>query len=139
MASVPVPSGDSSEVARVAETSYRERLIESFTPLPLRHAVAHAEPVNMEHGTDSVALLWLDIAGSTRIADIFVDQDYRRQGIGAELVETMLEWFADEGIRNVEWQVAAADAGALEFWSALDGLAIMVRMRMMLADDEDEE
>ncbi|MBN1564421.1 MAG: GNAT family N-acetyltransferase, partial [Anaerolineae bacterium] len=73
------------------------------------------------------------------IADIFVDRAYRRQGIGAALVEDMLDWFADEDIRSVEWQTAAADANALEFWSAMDGLAIMVRMRMELNFEDDDD
>ncbi len=71
------------------------------------------------------------------IADIFVDRAYRRLGIGSELVEALLEWFAEAGIHSVEWQTAAADSAALDFWSAMDGLAIMVRMRMELEFDED--
>ena len=54
-----------------------ERLIESFTPLPLRRSLAIGEPVEGEPGDGPVALLWLDIVGSTRIADLFVESGPR--------------------------------------------------------------
>jgi len=43
----------------------------SFTPLPLRRALAASDGVAHVSTDDSVALLWLDIAGSTGIADSF--------------------------------------------------------------------
>jgi ribosomal protein S18 acetylase RimI-like enzyme len=66
------------------------------------------------------------------IADVYVDPEYRRQGIARRLVETISEWLAEEGVRHVEWQVATANADGIRFWEALGGRAITVRMRMGL-------
>ncbi len=57
----------------MANRNEAERLIESFTPLPLRLALANGTPIDGERGDGSVALLWLDIVGSTGIADHFVE------------------------------------------------------------------
>lgn len=66
------------------------------------------------------------------IADVYVDSEYRRQGIARRLVETINRWFTEQGVRHVEWQVATANADAIRFWEALGGQAITVRMRMGL-------
>ena len=51
-----------------------ERLIESFTPLPLRLALARdSASIDGGRAEGPVALLWLDIVDSTRIADHFVE------------------------------------------------------------------
>ncbi len=72
------------------------------------------------------------------IADIYVDPAYRRLGIARDLVETINAWFAGQGVQHVEWQVAAANTVGLRFWEAIDGLAIMVRMRAELGEDEEQ-
>lgn len=63
------------------------------------------------------------------IADVYVDPEYRRQGIARRLVETITRWFTEQGVRHVEWQVAAANTDGIRFWEALGGQAITVRMR----------
>ncbi len=124
-----------------APERYASRLLERSDDALTRAYVAEADDRVVGYILGAIVELHPDLfehVNAGYIADIFVEREYRRMGIGAELVETMLEWFVDEGIRNVEWQVAAADANALDFWSAMDGLAIMVRMRMMLGDEDEE-
>jgi GNAT superfamily N-acetyltransferase len=66
------------------------------------------------------------------IADVYVDPEFRRQGIARRLVETINKWFTEQGVRHVEWQVAVANADGTHFWEALGGQAITVRMRVRL-------
>jgi ribosomal protein S18 acetylase RimI-like enzyme len=126
-----------------APERYASRLIERRDDPNTRALVAEADDRVVGYILGAIIDLHPDLFqhdDTGYIADVVVDRDYRRQGIGSELVAAMLDWFADEGIRNVEWQTAAADSAALEFWSAMDGLALMVRMRMELdIDDTDDE
>ncbi|MBN1965191.1 MAG: GNAT family N-acetyltransferase, partial [Anaerolineae bacterium] len=72
------------------------------------------------------------------IADIYVDPAYRQRGIARELVETMTGWFAKQGVKYVEWQVAAANPDGIRFWEAVGGRSIMIRMRLEVGDWDDE-
>ena len=125
-----------------APERYASRLVERRDDPSTRAFVAEMDDRVVGYILGAIVDLHPDLFQHVKagyIADIVVDRDTRRLGIGAELVETLIEWFADEGIRSVEWQAAAADSTALEFWSAMDGLAIMVRMRMELAIDSDHD
>jgi GNAT superfamily N-acetyltransferase len=70
------------------------------------------------------------------IADIFVEPDHRRHGIGRLLMEAMLDWFQSEGIRYYEWYVAAQNPAARAFWREMGGRELMVRMRCKIKQDE---
>lgn len=63
------------------------------------------------------------------IADIFVLPQFRKQGVGRDLVEAMLEWFGMKGITYYEWYVAAANHEARAFWEKIGGRQVMLRMR----------
>ncbi len=63
------------------------------------------------------------------LADIYVDQSYRRQGVGRALVETLIAWFAQRGLHYYEWHVAARNQESLAFWRSLGGREVMLRMR----------
>lgn len=63
------------------------------------------------------------------LADIYVDADHRRVGIGQALVEALQAWFGERGIRYFEWHAAARNPEAIAFWRALGGREVMLRMR----------
>ncbi len=63
------------------------------------------------------------------VADIYVSPEYRKRGIGRALVETLVIWFRGEGINYFEWSVAAKNHAGHEFWHAVGGRAVMIRMR----------
>jgi len=63
------------------------------------------------------------------LADIYVDEAYRKHGIGRRLVEALAAWFHERGITYYELHVAVLNADGLAFWRAMGGDAVMVRMR----------
>ena len=63
------------------------------------------------------------------LADIYVDQAYRRQGVGRALVEALIAWFGKQGIHYYEWHVAARNQESIAFWRSLGGHEVMLRMR----------
>lgn len=63
------------------------------------------------------------------LADIFVDEAYRHAGVGTQLVETLIAWFKEKGLRYYEWHVAARNTDSLKFWESLGGRNVMLRMR----------
>lgn len=66
------------------------------------------------------------------LADIYVEEAYRRQGIGRALVAAVVEWFRSRGVSYYEWYVAAHNQAGQDFWQALGGRSVMVRMRASL-------
>ncbi len=63
------------------------------------------------------------------LADIYVEADYRRSGIGRALVEHLRAWFAEHGVASFDWHVAARNPEGEAFWRAVGGKPMMVRMR----------
>ena len=50
------------------------------------------------------------------LADIYVQEDYRRHGIGKELVERLILWFQSKDITYYEWHVAQKTKMLWNFW-----------------------
>lgn len=69
------------------------------------------------------------------LADIFVEEGWRRSGIGRALVQSLAEWFRQRGMRYFEWHAAARNAEALAFWRGVGGREVMVRMRAELESE----
>lgn len=63
------------------------------------------------------------------LADIFVDDRFRRQGVGRALVDAVTAWLREHGIRSYEWHVAEQNEAAQRFWESVGGRRIMIRMR----------
>jgi ribosomal protein S18 acetylase RimI-like enzyme len=63
------------------------------------------------------------------LADIFVEDAYRGRGIGRGLVDALVSWFRQKGLKHFEWHVAANNPGALAFWEKIGGRSWQVRMR----------
>ncbi len=63
------------------------------------------------------------------LADIFVAEEYRQQGVGRQLVEALIGWFRNRGVRHVEWYVAAENDIGRAFWQSIGGKDVMIRMR----------
>ena len=63
------------------------------------------------------------------LADIYVDEVYRRGGVGKALVEALVAWFHEKGLHYYEWHVAARNEDSLAFWRSLGGREVMLRMR----------
>lgn len=68
------------------------------------------------------------------LADIFVEDTYRGRGIGTALVDTLVEWFRQKGLRHYEWHVAANNTEALAFWEKVGGRNWQIRMRASIEE-----
>lgn len=66
------------------------------------------------------------------LADIFVDERYRRLGAGRALMDALTDWFSAQGLQSYEWYVAARNAEGMAFWQAMGGQPLMIRMRASL-------
>lgn len=66
------------------------------------------------------------------LADIFVDKDHRRQGVGRKLVDELSDWFRTKGVAYLELYVAFENANGRAFWKSVGGRDIMSRIRVQL-------
>lgn len=63
------------------------------------------------------------------LADIYVDDAYRRQGVGRALVSSVSAWLNENGVRGYEWYVAEQNSAGKRFWESVGGRRVMIRMR----------
>lgn len=63
------------------------------------------------------------------LADIFVEETHRRRGIGRLMVDDIKSWLRANGVRRFEWHVAEKNRAGCDFWKAMGGERVMVRMR----------
>ena len=129
--------------AQGAATRYAERLLRRVgRDSSTRAYVAEVDGQVVGYVLGSVLALHPDLfeqRDAGFIADLFVLPAYRRRGIARRLVAAINTWFAEQGMRTVEWSVAAANAEGIRFWQALGGEPIMVQMRAPLDDHAAEE
>ncbi len=69
------------------------------------------------------------------LADIYVMESYRHQGIGRALVQQLMNWFKRNGIQHVEWYVATENQSGRRFWESIGGREVMIRMRIELNEE----
>lgn len=69
------------------------------------------------------------------LADIFVEESYRRRGVGRALVDALRQWFVGRGVTVFDWHVAARNPEGQAFWRAMGGQPMMVRMRASVKED----
>ena len=53
------------------------------------------------------------------IGEIWVEEKFRRKGVGKKLMEKMLEWFKERGIKWVRADVLSNNKEAIEFYKKL--------------------
>lgn len=70
------------------------------------------------------------------LADIYVEEAYRRSGVGRALVETLAQWFKSNNVSYFEWYVASQNEVGRAFWKGIGGRDLMVRMRINVDEDE---
>ena len=63
------------------------------------------------------------------LADIYVDDAFRRKGVGRALVDAVKVWLLENSIRTFEWYVAEHNTVGKRFWESVGGRRVMVRMR----------
>lgn len=66
------------------------------------------------------------------LADIYINKDFRRSGLGQQLVQTLGKWFKSRGVQRMEWYVSAKNETGRAFWREIGGRDVMIRMRIEL-------
>lgn len=63
------------------------------------------------------------------LADIYVEPQVRRHGVGRSLVNELVGWFRECGIQTFDWHVASNNPAGQAFWRSIGGRDVMIRMR----------
>jgi ribosomal protein S18 acetylase RimI-like enzyme len=66
------------------------------------------------------------------IFDLFVSKDFRRQGIGREMVNAAFAWFKKKKIKRIEVGISAENAVAVKAWDKLGFQNVFYRKRKMI-------
>lgn len=118
--------------ARGGEHRYVRRLFDRLGDPTMRVLIAEVNGQTVGYALGMIVDLMADVftqepAGF--LADIYVEGEYRRHGVGRRLVDALRDWFASQGVSHFDWQVAAQNAEGIAFWRAMGGQEVMVRMR----------
>jgi GNAT superfamily N-acetyltransferase len=62
------------------------------------------------------------------IADLFVEEDFRRQGRARGLVNVLMEWFRSRKVTSIQLHAASCNPGAHEFWQQVGFKDFLIRM-----------
>ncbi len=121
------------QMAAGAPAAYASRLVEVRNDAQTHAFVAEVEGMVVGYVLGAIVDLTPDLFEHEDVgfvADIYVEPEQRRQGIARQLFSAICDWFAAQGVHQIEWQVAVANAEARRFWEAVGGRALTMRMRL---------
>ena len=73
---------------------------------------------DLDAGTDvGYCVSSLDAEGQGEIESIFIEEAYRRSGLGGRLLRGALDWLAEKGAKDVKIVVACGNEEALGFYA----------------------
>jgi GNAT superfamily N-acetyltransferase len=98
-------TADASE--RLSEVDWRQRLAERVVFV----AIGDDRAVGLVSGIAS------DRRGVAELISMWVRPDWRRQGVGSRLVETVIEWAGEHGFKSLRLWVADGNDGAERLYS----------------------
>lgn len=149
----PAKAGDIDAIARLWEAlvNYHRALDEDLPPATPQGSMRYARRL-IDHLDDTMARVLVaeldgkvigyvlgvvvDLApdmfaqgASGFLADIYVDTQHRRSGVGRALVQALGEWFKEKGLSYFEWHAAVRNPDGVAFWRAMGGREVMLRMR----------
>jgi ribosomal protein S18 acetylase RimI-like enzyme len=154
----PAKAGDVDAVARLWDALVEHhRALDADLPSATEHGAMRYARRLLDHLDDPAARLLVAVRGgeivgyvlgvvvdlapemfaqepSGFLADIYVSAAHRRAGVGRALVEGLMDWFREKGLRYFEWHTAARNTAGIDFWRAMGGRDVMVRMRADLQD-----
>ena len=73
-----------------------------------------------------------------KISHTFVEEEYRNQGIGKKMVDTLICWFIQEGVVHVELSVDSRNESGVKAWQHLGFKEYMKKMRLDLTSNTPE-
>ncbi|MDE2001517.1 MAG: GNAT family N-acetyltransferase [Patescibacteria group bacterium] len=68
------------------------------------------------------------------VYDLFVREEFRRQGIARLLFAEAMAWFQKKKVKNIELSVDARNASGVAFWTSMGFEPFKLRMRMDRTD-----
>ena len=72
-------------------------------------------------------IIYSDVQGEAELLRIAVDKAYRRRGIGADLMESMLEELTDSGAERISLEVRAHNIAHVKLYKKYGFVDIFVR------------
>lgn len=72
------------------------------------------------------------------ISDVFVEEGYRRKGIGSALVNQILEWFKNKNIKCVELSVLVKNEKAIKFYEKHGFKVYSLNLRKVMNDGKNK-
>ncbi len=115
-----------SEIARLEEKYFSDAWSEKSLEETFDYDVNH---LLMEKRDGRVVgyIIYSDVQGEAELLRIAVDKAYRRRGIGADLMESMLEELTDSGAERISLEVRAHNIAAVKLYKKYGFVDIFVR------------
>jgi ribosomal protein S18 acetylase RimI-like enzyme len=125
--------------AQGGDLRYSRRILERLDDPFTRTLIAEVEGQPVGFALGMIVDLMPDIFAQEPtgfLADIYVEPEFRRLGIGRALVKSLRDWFRQQDVRYFDWHVAAHNPQGLAFWRSVGGRDVMLRMRADVNEDQ---
>jgi [ribosomal protein S18]-alanine N-acetyltransferase len=129
-----VLAGESAEAPRWTRQDY-ERVVQSEEPVLLARCGLVAQCGNNLVGF--VVASWLRQETVAEVEGLFVEQAYRRRGIGGDLVRACMAWARTIGAETIRLEVRASNVAALALYQRYGFCAAGIRRNYYSAPPED--
>lgn len=73
---------------------------------------------------------WFNIKKVGHISFMFIDENYRRKGVGKQLINEAKAWFKNQGLSYIELYVNEGNSNGLSFWKSVGFLDFQKFLRM---------
>jgi [ribosomal protein S18]-alanine N-acetyltransferase len=127
-------SRKSLDAPRWARGDYERVLVDTPAALLVRHGLV---ALSGSGAVGFAVVSWLREEPAAELEGLFVDNDFRQQGIGAALMRACMVWAANAGAGAVRLEVRASNDVALALYHGHGFSAVGVRPAYYSAPNED--
>ena len=125
---------ESFEAPHWARGDYEKLLLDAPAPMLMRHGLVALSGGSL---AGFAVASWLRLEPAAELEGLFVERDFRRQGVGASLMRACMAWAAKAGAGAIRLEVRTSNEAALALYHRHGFCSVGVRPGYYSAPSED--